>query len=194
MIRTRQNECKSETRHQDKCETITNDNLNQENRLRRFEVWAIIIFLRLSCTDDVKNHFRYSSHALTWRRNDVWIKQNKQNKTNIDVFVWCYELRWIHIDELNFSDQIISILSFIKSSWSNYFVVDSNVVFIFTSETNFTKNSNSFSLFLSLDLSDFEKQFDNDLNLDKTNKKTLNKYVLYRFTQYTLLNNVDYDL
>ncbi len=75
MIRTRQNERKSETKHQDECETITNDNLNQENRLRRFEVWAIIIFLFLSCTDDVKNHFKYSSHVLTWERNDVWIKQ-----------------------------------------------------------------------------------------------------------------------
>jgi hypothetical protein len=92
MIQTRQNECKSETRHQDECETNTNDNLSQENRLRRcetkinqrnrlrrFEVWTIIIFLLLSCTDDVKNHFRYSSHVFTWERDDVWIKQtNKQ--------------------------------------------------------------------------------------------------------------------
>jgi hypothetical protein len=59
---------------------------------------------------------------------------------------------------------------------------------------NFTKNSNSSSSFLSSDLSDFEKQFDNDLNLDKADKKILNKYVFYRLNQYTLLNSVNYDL
>jgi CBS domain containing-hemolysin-like protein len=52
----------------------------------------------------------------------------------------------------------------------------------------------SFSSILSLDLSDFEKQFDNDLDLDKADKKTLNKYVFYRLSQYTLLDSVDYDL
>jgi hypothetical protein len=66
--------------------------------------------------------------------------------------------------------------------------------FILIARTNFTKNSNFSSSFLSFDLSNFEKKFNNDLNLDKTNKKTLNKYVFYRFNQYTLLNNVDYDL
>ncbi len=66
--------------------------------------------------------------------------------------------------------------------------------FIFITETNMTKNSNFSSSLLSLDLSDFEKQFDNDLDLDKTNKKTLNKYVFYCLSQYTLLNSVDYDL
>ncbi len=54
--------------------------------------------------------------------------------------------------------------------------------------------SNSSSSLLSSDLSDFEKQFDNDLDLDKAVKKTLNKYVIYRLTQYTLLDSVDYDL
>ncbi len=54
--------------------------------------------------------------------------------------------------------------------------------------------SNSFSSLLSSDLPDFEKQFDNDLNLDKADKKILNKYVFYRLSQYTLLNSVDYDL
>jgi hypothetical protein len=66
--------------------------------------------------------------------------------------------------------------------------------FTFTSETNFTKNSNFSSSLLSSDLFDFEKQFDNNLNLDKTNKKILNKHDFYRFTQYTLLDSVDYDL
>jgi type VI protein secretion system component Hcp len=61
-------------------------------------------------------------------------------------------------------------------------------------DTNLTKNSNLSSSLLSLDLSDLEKQFDNDLDLDKADKKTLNKYVLYRLTQYTLLDSVDYDL
>ncbi len=60
--------------------------------------------------------------------------------------------------------------------------------------SNLTKNSNFSSSLLSSDLSDFEKQFDNDLNLDKADKKTLNKYVIYRLTQYTLLDSVDYDL
>ncbi len=60
--------------------------------------------------------------------------------------------------------------------------------------SNLTKNSNLSSSLLSSDLSDFEKQFDNDLDLDKTDKKTLNKYVIYRLTQYTLLDSVDYDL
>ncbi len=46
-----------------------------------------------------------------------------------------------------------------------------------TSEINLTKNSNLSSSLLSSDLSDFEKQFDNDLDLDKTDKKILNKYV-----------------
>ncbi len=60
--------------------------------------------------------------------------------------------------------------------------------------SNLTKNSNFSSSLLSSDLSDFEKQFDNDLDLDKADKKTLNKYVIYRLTQYTLLDSVDYDL
>ncbi len=52
---------------------------DQRNRLQRFEVWTIIIFLLLSYTNDVKNHFKYLSHVLTWKRDDVWIKQtNKQ--------------------------------------------------------------------------------------------------------------------
>ncbi len=55
---------------------------DQRNRFRRFEVWTIIIFLLLSCTDDVKNHFRYLSHALTWERNDVWIKQTNKQTNN----------------------------------------------------------------------------------------------------------------
>jgi hypothetical protein len=54
--------------------------------------------------------------------------------------------------------------------------------------------SNLSSSLLSSDLSDFEKQFDNDLDLDKADKKTLNKYVFYRLSQYTLLNSVNYDL
>jgi hypothetical protein len=66
--------------------------------------------------------------------------------------------------------------------------------FTLIAETNFTKNLNFSSSFLNSNLSDFEKQFDNDLNLDKTDKKIFNKYVLYRFIQYTLLNSVDYDL
>jgi uncharacterized protein YbaP (TraB family) len=61
-------------------------------------------------------------------------------------------------------------------------------------ETNLIENSNFSSSLSSSDLSDFEKQFDNDLDLDKADKKTLNKYVLYRLTQYTLLDSVDYDL
>ncbi len=67
-------------------------------------------------------------------------------------------------------------------------------------ETNLTKNinlsnvSNFSSSLLSSDLSDFEKQFDDDLNLDKADKKIFNKYVFYRLNQYTLLNNVNYDL
>jgi hypothetical protein len=52
----------------------------------------------------------------------------------------------------------------------------------------------SFSSLLNSNLSDFEKQFDNDLNLDKADKKTFNKYVIYRLTQYTLLDSVNYDL
>jgi hypothetical protein len=53
----------------------------------------------------------------------------------------------------------------------------------------------SFSSLLNLDLSDFEKQFDNDLNLDKADKKTVNKYVIYcvdkRFYQPSrLINNL----
>jgi hypothetical protein len=63
-----------------------------------------------------------------------------------------------------------------------------------TKNSNLSKNSNSSSSLLSSDLSDFEKQFDNDLDLDKADKKTLNKYVLYRLTQYTLLDSVDNDL
>jgi hypothetical protein len=70
----------------------------------------------------------------------------------------------------------------------------------FIAQANLTKNSNlsnvsnlSSSL-LSSDLSDFEKQFDNDLDLDKADKKILNKYVFYRLNQYTLLNSVNYDL
>ncbi len=61
-------------------------------------------------------------------------------------------------------------------------------------ETNLTKNSNPSSPLLSSDLPDFEKQFDNDLDLDKADKKILNKYVFYRLSQYTLLNSVNYDL
>ncbi len=57
--------------------------------------------------------------------------------------------------------------------------------------SHLTKNSNSSLSLLSLGLPDFEKQFDNDSDLDKADKKTLNKYVLYRLTQYTLLNSVD---
>jgi hypothetical protein len=59
---------------------------------------------------------------------------------------------------------------------------------------NLTENSNPSSPLLSSGLSDFEKQFDNGLDLDKADKKTLNKYVIYRLTQYTLLDSVDYDL
>jgi hypothetical protein len=61
-------------------------------------------------------------------------------------------------------------------------------------ETNLAKNSNLSSSLLSSGLSDFEKQFDNDLDFDKTDKKILNKYVFYRLSQYTLLNSVNYDL
>ncbi len=64
----------------------------------------------------------------------------------------------------------------------------------FTAGTNFTENSNPSSSLLSSGLPDFEKQFDNDLDLDKADKKTLNKYVFYRLSQYTLLDSVDYDL
>jgi hypothetical protein len=60
--------------------------------------------------------------------------------------------------------------------------------------SNLTKNSNLSSSLLSSGLSNFEKQFGNDLNGNKADKKTLNKYVLYRLTQYTLLDSVDYDL
>jgi hypothetical protein len=61
-----------------RCET----KVDQRNRLRRFEVRTIIIFLLLSCSDDVKIHFRYLSHVFTWERDGVWVKQiNKQ--TNI---------------------------------------------------------------------------------------------------------------
>jgi hypothetical protein len=59
---------------------------------------------------------------------------------------------------------------------------------------NPTKNSNPSSPLLSSGLPDFEKQFDNDLDLDKADKKILNKYVFYRLSQYTLLNSVNYDL
>jgi hypothetical protein len=58
----------------------------------------------------------------------------------------------------------------------------------FIAEANLTKNSNlsnvsnSSSSLLSSDLSDFEKQFDNDLDLDKADKKILNKYVFYRLS------------
>jgi hypothetical protein len=66
---------------------------------------------------------------------------------------------------------------------------------IFIAEnSNFIKNLNLSSSLLNSNLSDFEKQFDNDLNVDKTDKKTLNKYVLYRLIKYTLLDSVDYDL
>jgi hypothetical protein len=64
----------------------------------------------------------------------------------------------------------------------------------FTAEANFTENSNPPSPLLSSDLPDFEKQFGNDLDLDKADKKTLNKYVFYRLSQYTLLDSVDYGL
>jgi hypothetical protein len=56
------------------------------------------------------------------------------------------------------------------------------------------KISNFFSSLLNSNLSNFEKLFDNDLNVNKINKKTLNKYVFYRLSQYTLLNSVNYDL
>jgi hypothetical protein len=59
---------------------------------------------------------------------------------------------------------------------------------------NLTNYSNPSSSLLSSGLPDFEKQFGNDLNLDKADKKTLNKYVIYHLTQYTLLDSVDYDL
>jgi hypothetical protein len=66
--------------------------------------------------------------------------------------------------------------------------------FILIAETNFIQNSNLSSSLLSSGLSDFEKQFDNDLDLNKADKKILNKYVFYRLSQYTLLNSVNYDL
>jgi hypothetical protein len=83
-----------------------------------------------------------------------------------------------------------------RSDHLNIFISLLTAITSFTliSETNLTKNSNFSSSFLSSDLSDFEKQFDNDLNLDKTDKKILNKYVFYCLNQYTLLNSVDYDL
>jgi hypothetical protein len=63
-----------------------------------------------------------------------------------------------------------------------------------TAGANLTENSNSSSSILSSGLPDFEKQFGNGLDLDKADKKTLNKYVIYRLTQYTLLDSVDYGL
>ncbi len=41
-------------------------------------------FLLLSCSDDVKYHCKYLSHALTWERDDVWIKQT--NKWFLSVY------------------------------------------------------------------------------------------------------------
>jgi hypothetical protein len=69
-----------------------------------------------------------------------------------------------------------------------------------TAEANLTENSNlsnvsnPSSSLLSSGLPDFEKQFGNDLDLDKADKKILNKYVFYRLSQYTLLNSVNYGL
>ncbi len=63
-----------------------------------------------------------------------------------------------------------------------------------TENSNPSENSNPPSSLLSSGLSDFEKQFDNGLDLDKADKKFLNKYVFYRLSQYTLLNSVNYEL
>ncbi len=98
--------------NQNECETITNDNHwvknrlrrfkarnDQKNRLRRFEDWTIIIFLLLSCTDDVKNHCRYFSHAFTWGRDDVWIKQTNKQTYEANATVTSFEensfLAWL---------------------------------------------------------------------------------------------------
>jgi hypothetical protein len=60
--------------NKNKCETITNNKIpdlknrlrrfearsDQKNRLRRFEIETVVIFLLLSCTNDVKNYSEYS--------------------------------------------------------------------------------------------------------------------------------------
>ncbi len=50
---------------------------------------------------------------------------------------------------------------------------------ILISKNSKSSNSNSFSSLLESDLSDFEKLCDHDLNIDKTDEKSLNKYVVY---------------
>jgi hypothetical protein len=97
MIRTRQSKCKSETKHQNECETITNDNLNQIvfDDVRRESIKKIVFddlkFRRSSFSCFYRTQMTwniiidYFSHAFTKERNDVWIKQtNKQtNKWSI---------------------------------------------------------------------------------------------------------------
>jgi hypothetical protein len=95
MIRTRRSKYKSETKQSrwmwDDYKTITEQKIAHGDLSERSEkspstIWSLNdhhFSCFLSCTDDVKYHFRYSSHAVTWGRNGVWIKQtNKQtNKT-----------------------------------------------------------------------------------------------------------------
>jgi hypothetical protein len=64
----------------------------------------------------------------------------------------------------------------------------------FTTLINSIKILNLSSSLLRSDLSDFEKLFDNDLDIDKTDKKSLNKYVIYRLNQYIMLSSVNYHL
>ncbi len=62
------------------------------------------------------------------------------------------------------------------------------------SSHNSHSNSNSNPSRFESDMSDYEALFDNDLNIEKADHFLLNKYVIYRVSQYMTLDTENYDL
>jgi hypothetical protein len=81
-------------------------------------------------------------------------------------------------------------LSALSDAMSDSFSITS----INISSHNFHSNSNPNSSRFELDMSDYETLFENDLNIEKADHSLLNKYVIYRVSQYMTLDIEDYDL
>ncbi len=75
-------------------------------------------------------------------------------------------------------------------SASSNAMFDSSFIISINSSNNSHPNPPRFES----DMSDYEALFDNDLNIEKADHFLLNKYVIYRVSQYMTLDTEDYDL
>jgi hypothetical protein len=87
----------------------------------------------------------------------------------------------------------IQVIMFRSLSASSNTMLDSFSI-TFISSHNSHSNSNSNSSRFESDMSNYETLFDNDLNIEKADHFLLNKYVIYRVSQYMILDIENYDL